>query len=80
MLGGLFWTVSFDLGRHRLVLRYLGGASVLLGGALLAVCASEGMPPFWTWWDGPFHVAFGAVVLWGSFRVSDGSSEVSDAA
>ena len=35
ILGGLFWTVSFDLERHRLVLRYLGAAIILFGAAFL---------------------------------------------
>jgi hypothetical protein len=63
LLGGLFWVVSFDLGRHRQVLIYLGVALTSFGVVLLAVDLSEGMPSFWTVWEGPFVIAFGLAVL-----------------
>jgi hypothetical protein len=63
LLGGLLWVVSFDLGRHRRVLIYLGAAFTSLGFVLLVVDRWEGMPPFWTIWEGPFVVAFGLVIL-----------------
>jgi hypothetical protein len=63
LLGGLFWVVSFDLGRHRRVLIYLGAATTSLGVVLLAVDWTEGMPFFWTIWEGPFVAAFGLAML-----------------
>jgi hypothetical protein len=36
LFGGLIWVVSFDLARHRQVLRYVGAASVAFGLAILA--------------------------------------------
>ena len=63
LLGGLLWVVSFDLGRHRRVLIYLGAAFTSLGVVLLVVDWREGMPPFWTIWEGPFVVVFGLVIL-----------------
>ncbi len=63
LLGGLFWVVSFDLGRHRRVLIYLGAAISSLGVVLLVVDWSEGMPPFWKNWEGPFVMAFGLAIL-----------------
>ncbi|MCG8606650.1 hypothetical protein MJD09_16905 [bacterium] len=59
ILGGLFWVVSFDLPRHLTVLTYLGVAFILFGATLFAVDWSEGMPLFWTVWEGPFVVVFG---------------------
>ncbi len=53
ILGGLFWTVSFDLERHRLVLRYLGAAITLFGAALLVIDWSEGLPFLWKVWEVP---------------------------
>ncbi len=63
LLGGLFWVVSFDLGRHRRVLIYLGAAISSLGVVLLVVDWLEGMPSFCTLWEGPFVTAFGLALL-----------------
>ena len=69
MLGGFFWVISFDLSRHRRVLLYLGAAIALFGPVLLVVDWSEGMPSFWTLWEGPFVTVFGVVLLYLSRRV-----------
>ena len=63
LLGGLFWVVSFDLDRHRRVLSYLGAAMASFGVVLFLVDRSEGMPPFWTYWEGPFIVVFGLTLV-----------------
>jgi len=63
LMGGLFWVLSFDVRRYRRVLAYLGAAIIFFGGALFVVDRSEGLPSWWTLWEGPFTVAFGAVVL-----------------
>jgi len=63
LLGGLFWVVSFDLRRHRQVLIYLGAAITVFGAVLLVVDWSEGMPPSWTIWEGPFVIVFGLSVF-----------------
>ena len=68
-LGGLFWVVSFDLVRHRQVLIYLGAAISLLGVVLLAVDWTEGMPSFWTVWEGPVVMTFGLAMLFLSRRI-----------
>ena len=75
ILGGLLWTVSFDLHRHRLVLSYIGGAVVLFGVATLAVDFAEGMPLWWSLWEGPLDVAFGAVFFWLSRRMGGTETE-----
>ncbi len=62
LLGGLFWVISFDLARYREILIYLGAAITVLGVVLLAVDWAEGMPAFWTVWEGPFVVGFGLVI------------------
>jgi len=63
LTGGLLWVVSFDLGRHRQVLIYLGAAIASFGLILLLVDWAEGMPPFWTLWEGPFVIVFG-LAMW----------------
>ena len=62
-LGGLVWVVSCDLRRHRLVLRYLGVATILFGLVLTGVDWLEGMPRWWALGEGPLDAAFGVVIL-----------------
>jgi len=71
ILGGLLWTVSFDLRRHRLVLGYIGVAVILFGLAMLAVDFAQGMPIWWSLAEGPANVAFGAAFLWLSWRMDE---------
>ena len=63
LLGALLWIVSFDLARHRLVLRFLGVAIILFGGMLLIVDFVEGMPLWWSLWEGPIDITFGVLIL-----------------
>jgi hypothetical protein len=71
LLGGLFWVVSFDLNRHRLVLCYLGIVIVIFGAALFIIDLLEGMPLHWSLTEGPFNVGFGIVILVLSYRIGD---------
>ena len=70
LLGGLFWLVSFDLHRHRVVLCYLGIVVVIFGTVLFIVDLLEGMPLHWSLTEGPFNVGFGIVILVLSYRLS----------
>jgi len=74
ILGGLFWTVSFDLERHRLVLRYLGAAITLFGAALLVIDWSEGLPFLWKVWEGPFLMALGLAIFFLSRKIKTSES------
>jgi hypothetical protein len=67
VIGGLLWTISFDLPRHRRVLTYLGTAFVLYGAAMLAVNLAQAMPLWWICAEGPFNLAFGSALLWQSW-------------
>lgn len=64
MFGGMLWVVSSDLRRHRRLAIYFGSVIVPFGAVLFAIDAAEGMPRFWTLWEGPFIVAFGSAILW----------------
>ncbi len=75
ILGGLFWTVSFDLERHRLVLRYLGAAITLFGAALLVIDWWEGLPFLWKVWEGPFLIAFGLAIFFLSRKIRSAHSD-----
>ena len=70
MLGALLWVVSFDLVRHRLILRFLGVAIIVFGVMLLAVDFIEGMPLWWSLWEGPINMAFGTIILILSNRIA----------
>ena len=63
LTGGLLWVVSFDLRRHRPVVRYLGVAIILIGLMLLAVDLIGRMPWWWCLVEGPFNMSFGTVIL-----------------
>lgn len=69
-LGGLFWLLSFDPARHRDVLRYLGAAVCLFGLALFAIDYLEGLPLWWTFWEGPVVTAYGAALFMLSGRLA----------
>lgn len=70
LLGALLWVVSFDLVRHRLILRFLGVAIIVFGGILLIVDFVEGMPLWWRFWEGPINMAFGTIILILSNRIA----------
>jgi len=69
LFGGLMWVVSWDLRRHRMVLCYLGAATVVFGLALFAVDILEGMPLYWSFGEGPVNTAFGVYILVSSRRL-----------
>jgi len=74
MLGGLLWVVSFDLRRHRVVLRYLGLAILAIGLALFVVDWQAGLPLWWRFWEGPIDFGFGVVILYLNSRISEENS------
>jgi hypothetical protein len=71
LLGGLLWVVSFDLRRHRAVLRYLGVAIVMFGVALFIIDWQVGLPLWWRFWEGPIVCAFGTVILLAGSRIGE---------
>lgn len=71
LFGGLFWALSCDVSRYRLLLRYMGIATIALGVLLFGVDHVEGLPRFWRVAEGPIDVACGAAILWLSWGVRD---------
>ena len=71
LLGGLFWVVSFDLHRHKLILCYLGIAIAIFGATLLVVDLLEGMPLYWSLTEGPINVIFGVVIFMLAHRLGE---------
>ncbi len=70
LLGGLLWTVSLDLQRHRVVITYLGVAMVALGLCLLWVDTTAGLPRWWAFYEGPWDALLGGVILWLNRRLA----------
>jgi hypothetical protein len=68
IFGGLFWILSFDLPRYRLVLCYVGAATVIFGAALLVVDLLEGLPLYWSLTEGPLNAVFGVLILVLAYR------------
>lgn len=61
-LGGLLWVTSFDPARFQPVLRFFALGSITFGLAMFVIDVVEGMPTFWTYWEGPVLVTYGVVV------------------
>ncbi len=70
LMGGLFWVISFDLDRNRIVVSYLGRAIVILGVILIGVDWWEGLPFFWKLWEGPFMIVMGLLIWSWSRRLA----------
>ena len=64
MFGGLMLLLSTDLVHYRKLIAYVGGATATFGLALLLIDWQEGLPAWWTFWEGPFVLAFGLLLLW----------------
>ena len=63
VLGGLFWTLSFDTIRYRSVLMYLGAALATFGLSLYVIDWREGMPWLWCVWEGTAVTGFGITIV-----------------
>ena len=75
LTGGLLWVLSFDLGRNRLAIGYLGYAFIAFGVVLTFVDWLEGMPLFWKLGEGPIVIAFGLVMSILVRRLEEGGVE-----
>jgi hypothetical protein len=69
--GGLLWLISSDLRRYRLVLIYVGAATVVFGTILFIVDLQEGLPLYWCLTEGPTNTTFGIIILTLSRRTGD---------
>ena len=64
MVGGLVLVFSTDVRRYRAAIVYLAAAVTVLGVALFFVDQRAGLPPSWTWGEGPSVVAIGLLTGW----------------
>ena len=71
MMGGLYWLASFDMGRQRLLLLFLGWWTVVLGVMLCGIDLWVGLPLSWTLSEGPMVILMGLALLYLISRTSD---------
>ena len=62
LTGGLLILVSHDLTRYRPLIPWIGRGVATMGIILLGVDWIEGMPAPWTFWEGPFVIAYGLLI------------------
>ena len=62
LFGALCLVVASDLERYRPLVRFLGMAFALMGLVLLGVDLTAGMPWWWSAFEGPPGVLFGALI------------------
>ncbi|HIC57228.1 MAG TPA: hypothetical protein EYO94_07500 [Acidobacteria bacterium] len=71
MMGGLYWLASFDMGRQRLLLLFLGWWTVVLGVMLCGIDLWVGLPLSWTLSEGPVVILMGLALLYLISRTAD---------
>ena len=71
MMGGLYWLASYDMGRQRRLLLFLGWWTVVLGVMLSGIDLWVGLPLSWTLSEGPLVILMGVVMLYLISRMAD---------
>jgi hypothetical protein len=71
MLGGLAILISINLLKYKIILRFLGLTTIIMGCALIAVDWLEGMPYYWKIAEGPLDTLLGVLFFVASYRLSD---------
>jgi hypothetical protein len=64
LLGSLFLVMASDLERYRPLVRFFGVAFALLGIVFTGVDLLAGMPSWWTAFEGPLGLPFGALLYY----------------
>ena len=64
MMGGLYWLASYDMGRQRRLLLFLGWWTVVLGVMLCGIDLWVGLPLSWTLSEGPMVILMGVAMLY----------------
>lgn len=63
-LGACYWYVSTDLRRYLPLIRASVPVTLLFSLTLFAVDVMSEMPAWWTWFEGPFLLAWTATLWW----------------
>ena len=64
MLGFFVLYLARDVRRYRELLRFVGWLTAALGVGLIVLDFSIGMPPSWSWGEGPPTVVIGWAMAW----------------
>ena len=69
MVGVMTVYLGLDVRRYRRLILFIGWLTGLLGLALTVIDFAVGMPPSWTWGEGPPTVACAWAMIWLARRV-----------
>ncbi len=69
LLGAFTIYVALDIRRYLELIVFIGWLTALLGVALTAIDFWIGMPPAWSWGEGPPTVLVGGAIVWLARRV-----------
>ena len=64
LLGAFVLYVSTDVRRYRELIDAMGWLTIVLGAGLTVLDFSIGMPPSWSWTEGPPTILCGVAFLW----------------
>jgi hypothetical protein len=62
--GMLLLIVATDPAKYRTIVLYIATVNVVFGITVFAIDLEAGMPPLWTWLEGPPIVVVGFVLAW----------------
>ncbi|MGD9854223.1 MAG: hypothetical protein AB7U20_04650 [Planctomycetaceae bacterium] len=68
--GAILWFLATDVRRFAPLIRFIGGVTIAFGSALVFIDLAAGIPPWWTWSEGPVFAASGTWLLAWNSRVS----------
>lgn len=70
-LGACYWYVTIDLRRYLPLIRASVYVTLLFSVTMIAIDVLVAMPGWWTWFEGPFLLAWTAALWWLARRVPD---------
>ncbi|MBX3436186.1 MAG: hypothetical protein KF861_01760 [Planctomycetaceae bacterium] len=68
--GAILWFLSTDVRRFAPVIRFIASVTVLFGIAMIIIDVASGIPPWWTWSEGPLFAASGVWLLMWTSRLN----------
>ena len=78
IMGVLYIVLARDIRAYATIITFMAWASICFGVATIIIDLQLGFPAWWTWGEGPFIIAYGAVVLWLQRKVKKTPEEVAD--
>jgi|TARA_B100001079_G_C15921813_1_gene302611 hypothetical protein len=78
LMGVLYIVLARDIRAYATIITFMAWASICFGVATIIIDLQLGFPAWWTWGEGPFIIAYGAVVLWLQRKVKKTPEEVAD--